>query len=144
MPIGRTNPHASTLRANATDAERLLWARLRNRQLSDLKFRRQATIGPYIADFLCTERMLIIEADGGQHREEADRSRTAFLEARGYTVIRFWNDDILQNIDGVLTMILDAAQKAETLTQPSPVNGRGQDKEPSPACGRGQGEGLFS
>lgn len=124
-PIGRSNPHARTLRANATDAERKLWNHLRNRQLADLKFRRQATVGPYIADFLCVERSLIVEADGGQHGDEQDRLRTSYLQSRGYSVLRFWNDDILRNMDGVLTMILEAANKAEPSPNPLPQAGEG-------------------
>lgn len=141
MPIGQTNPHAGTLRQNATGAERLLWSHLRNRQIGDFKFRRQATIGPYIADFLCAELSLIVEADGGQHSENTDRARTAFLKARGYTVLRFWNDDILRNTNGVLTLILAEAQKLKPSPNPLPPAGEGESEEPSPACGRGQGEG---
>lgn len=124
-PIGRTNPHARTLRTLSTDAERALWSRLRNRQLADLKFRRQATVGPYIVDFLCLEQMLVVEANGGQHTPEADRARTAYLEARGFTVLRFFNDDILRNMDGVLTLILSAATKAKPSPNPHPLAGEG-------------------
>jgi very-short-patch-repair endonuclease len=127
--IGRTNRHALTLRKNATDAEKLLWKRLRSRQIADAKFRRQATVGPYIADFLCTEHRLIVEADGGQHSPEADATRTDWLTSRGYRVLRFWNNDVLGNIDGVLEAILIALQEER---EPSP--------QPSPA---GAGEGAI-
>ena len=127
--IGQTNPHARPLRRAATEAEQRLWHHLRNRQLADLKFRRQATIGPYIADFLCVELMLIVEADGGQHQPEADQERTAFLEARDYEVLRFWNNDVLGNTIGVLEVIAATAEeRRKTLTQPSPASGRGQDQ----------------
>ena len=109
--IGATNPHARPLRHNATDAERLLWQRLRNRQLANRKFRRQATLGAYIVDFLCLEAQLVVEADGGQHDEEKDKARTTFLTARGLRVIRFWNHEILANIDGVLEAILMALEE---------------------------------
>jgi very-short-patch-repair endonuclease len=84
---------------------------LRGRAVGDAKFVRQHPIGRYVADFVCREQMLIVEADGGQHSEsKSDRQRTAFLNARGYSVLRFWNNDILQNPEGcwiVLTAVLD-------------------------------------
>src|SRR6266571_3606480 len=100
---------ARRLRKNQTDAERILWFRLRDRRLNGLKFRRQVTIGRYIADFCCESARLIVELDGGQHamRENQDAERTAALEAKGYLVLRFWNNDVLRNMDGVLESILD-------------------------------------
>ena len=124
--IGATNPHARPLRRASTDAERLLWQRLRNRQLANRKFRRQATLGAYIVDFLCLEAQLVVEADGGQHDEEKDKARTTFLTARGLRVIRFWNHEILANIDGVLEAILMALEEKE---EPSP--------NPLPRAGEG-------
>lgn len=115
--IGKTNSNTKRLRQNATDAERLLWQRLRSRQLAGYKFRRQATVGPYIVDFLCVGTKLVIEADGGQHSPDRDAERTAWLEARGLRVARFWNNDILQNIDGVLQSIQLLLEKEE---KPSP------------------------
>ncbi|WEK48045.1 MAG: DUF559 domain-containing protein [Candidatus Andeanibacterium colombiense] len=109
MTIGRTNPNARTLRRDMTDAEQLLWKHVRNRNLGGLKFRRQATSGKAVPDFLCAEKRLIIEIDGGQHSEESDAPRTARLEALGFQVIRFWNNEVLQNIDGVLVRILAEA-----------------------------------
>ena len=100
------SPHTTTLRQNLTEAETRLWSRLRGRRLNDHKFRRQVPIGPYIVDFLCIEQRLIVEADGSQHNEEFDALRTAFLEARGYRVIRFWNQDILARTEDVLATIL--------------------------------------
>jgi very-short-patch-repair endonuclease len=97
------------LRQNATDAERRLWAMLRDRRLAGYKFRRQHPIGPYIVDFANTKYHLIIEADGGQHNEStADLRRTAWLQKQGWRVIRFWNNDILANTEGVLNIVLEA------------------------------------
>jgi very-short-patch-repair endonuclease len=97
------------LRATTTDAERRLWAALRARRLRGFKFRRQHRLGPFIADFVCIEHRLVIEADGGQHVESAgDARRTAWLEARGWRVLRFWNNDILANTEGVQEAILRA------------------------------------
>ena len=98
---------ARQLRKNTTDAERKLWSHLRAKQLNDLKFRRQQPIGRYIVDFVCFEKRLVIELDGGQHSklENKDLKRTQWLQESGYQVIRFWNNQVLQNIDGVLTRI---------------------------------------
>lgn len=93
---------ARALRRSSTDAENLLWSRLRNRQFHNLKFRRQVPLGRYIVDFYCHELRLVIEADGGQHSEEVDRLRTEWLESEGYRVTRFWNHEVMDNIDGVL------------------------------------------
>jgi very-short-patch-repair endonuclease len=95
------------LRRNATDAENRLWYVLRNRGLNGLKFVRQMPVGPYIVDFACREVALIVEIDGGQHAESAaDEVRTAYLNREGYSVLRFWNTDVLSNRDGVLSTIL--------------------------------------
>jgi very-short-patch-repair endonuclease len=113
-----------------TDAERKLWSALRNRQLEDAKFRRQQPIGPFIADFVCQEHRLIVEADGGQHFESAsDDRRTAFLESKGYRVLRFWNHEILSNLDGVAQVI------AAALSTPHPA--RALRESPSPSGGEG-------
>lgn len=103
---------ARALRQRMTDAERKLWRALRNRQAADFKFKRQVPLGPYIVDFLCFEAQLIVEADGSQHGEQKvyDQRRTAYLETLGYQVIRFWNYDILTNLDGVLCAIVEAAR----------------------------------
>jgi very-short-patch-repair endonuclease len=102
---------ARKLRAATTDAERRLWSILRDRQLSGCKFRRQHPIGPFFADFACVERMRVIEADGGQHADnDADERRTAWLEGQGWRVIRFWNNEILGNLEGVARIILDALE----------------------------------
>jgi len=129
-PVSRQiSTPASRLRRDLTDVQRAIWAALRNRQLEGFKFRRQATVGPFVVDFLCVEAALVIELDGGQHSEEADRARTEFLEGRGLSVMRFWNSDVVDNFDGVIEAIRMALlQKREkkTLTQPSPAkSGRG-------------------
>jgi very-short-patch-repair endonuclease len=123
-PVRRQiSPHASRLRKEQTDVERALWLKVRDRRLDGFKFRRQATVGPYVADFLCVEAMLIVELDGGQHNEETDARRTAFLKESGYRVLRFWNSDVADNMDGVLMTVLEALhQRSKTLTQPSPAN----------------------
>ncbi|MCF3629334.1 endonuclease domain-containing protein [Thalassospiraceae bacterium LMO-SO8] len=96
------------LRKSMTDAERRLWQALRNRQLASHKFRRQHPIPPYVADFACVERGLIVEVDGGQHsaRAEADAARTQALQARGFRVLRIWNNEVMENLEGVLAAIL--------------------------------------
>jgi len=101
------NRFARTLRSNATDAERRLWQVLRNRRLDGIKFRRQAAIGPFVVDFLCVTSRLVIEIDGGQHVADqlADKARTEYLESKGFRVVRFWNHDLLQNLEGVLSEI---------------------------------------
>jgi very-short-patch-repair endonuclease len=103
---------ARELRRNATDAEKYLWSLLRNRQLAGYKFRRQHPLGRFVLDFYCHEAKLCVELDGGQHAETAqaeyDRERTAWLNQEGIRVIRFWNTDVLNNIEGVLQSILIA------------------------------------
>ncbi len=94
---------ARRLRRNETEAEKKLWQALRARQFLGLKLRRQSPVAGFVADFLCEERRVIVEADGGQHAEnQADLERTARLRAAGYEVIRYWNNDIMANLEGVL------------------------------------------
>ena len=95
---------ARNLRRNQTDAEQTLWGALRNSRLQGLKFRRQAPMGRFVADFICHDRKLVIEIDGGQHiREQEDESaRTKFFKGEGYRVIRFCNNEVLENLSGVL------------------------------------------
>lgn len=106
---------ARKLRTRQTDAEALLWAKLSNRQLAGEKFRRQQQIGNYIVDFICFERKLVIEIDGGQHNVtshiEKDIQRTSNLKKKGYQVLRYWNNDVLQNVDGVVYNILEVLNK---------------------------------
>jgi very-short-patch-repair endonuclease len=98
---------ARRLRAEHTDAEALLWSRLRARQLAAAKFRRQQPIGRFIVDFCCMEHRLVIELDGGQHAErvERDRQRSDALQAQGFRVLRFWNHELLTHIDAVMESI---------------------------------------
>ena len=106
------------------EAERRLWARLRNHQLGNFRFRRQHSIGPYVADFASIEAMLVIECDGEQHGfDDArlhDAKRTAFMESEGWTVLRFWNLEIYNNMDGVLETILDAARNSVAFLKTRP------------------------
>jgi very-short-patch-repair endonuclease len=124
---------AKGLRRELTDAEKKLWRMLRSRQLNAAKFRRQQPIGRFIADFVCHEARLVVEADGGQHAENAnDRRRTEFLNSRGYRVLRFWNMDILGNPEGVFQLI------AEALETPHPA--QAAPESPSPSRGEGIGD----
>ena len=126
--IGKINPQARRLRREKTDAEQRLWHHLRNRRLGGFKFRQQETIGPFVADFACVECKLVVEADGGQHGEERDAARTAYLEDLGWHVPRFWNNEILQLTDAVLEVILAACierQKGKPSPRPLPPAGEG-------------------
>src|SRR5580704_5673034 len=118
---------ARLLRQQSTDAERRLWHRLRSRPINGFKFVCQDPIGPYIVDFACREQRLIIEVDGGQHAEnERDVARDQYLRDRGYRVLSFWNNEVLENTDGVLETIAEALGSS-----------------PSPRLrGEGRGEGL--
>jgi len=127
---------AGYLRRAMTDSERRLWSALRGRQLEGAKFRRQQPIGPFIADFVCQEHRLIVEADGGQHGDSpADAKRTAFLEDKGYRVLRFWNNDILTNLSGVAEVISAA------LSTPHPAQAAPESPSPSGAEGLGVSNG---
>jgi very-short-patch-repair endonuclease len=100
---------ARKLRSASTDVEMVMWQRLRARQVEGAKFVRQFPIGPYIADFACRAAGLVVELDGGQHADNAaDVARSRLIEAHGYTVIRFWNNDVVENLDGVLEEIRSA------------------------------------
>lgn len=100
---------ARRLRQTQTEAERALWARLRNRRLKGVKFRRQQPIGRYIVDFVSFEKRTVVEIDGGQHDQTGvsnkDEERTAWLIGEGYRVLRFWNNEVLKNMEGVLEAI---------------------------------------
>jgi very-short-patch-repair endonuclease len=103
---GQKRDSARALRRNATDAERIMWRVLRDRRLGGAKFRRQVPIGPFVADFACAAHALVVEIDGGQHADNpADVRRDAFLQAEGWRVLRFWNNDVTQNSNGVLWSI---------------------------------------
>jgi very-short-patch-repair endonuclease len=119
---------ARKLRANMTDAERKLWFALRDRRFADFKFRRQAPLGRFFVDFLCYDARLVIEVDGGQHSGSAsDIGRDEWLRANAFRILRFWNNDVLGNLDGVLTTILAA------LTEMLPHPARAMRAIPSPA-----------
>ena len=107
------NPHAARLRREMTDAEQALWFELRNRRLAGFKFKSQWSLGPFVADFCCLSKRLVVEVDGGQHEEAKDAPRTASLNGRGFRVLRFWNNDVLTNMDGVLQVILAALEEEQ-------------------------------
>jgi adenine-specific DNA-methyltransferase len=108
---------ARELRKNLTEAERLLWRHLRYRQMGGHKFRRQHPVGQYVVDFACLEKGLAIELDGGHHPEQADydSTRSAWLEAQGFRVLRFWNNHVLKQVEAIKEVILEA------LSDPHPI-----------------------
>ena len=114
------------LRKNPTEAERALWQHLRFKQLDGNKFRRQQPLGSYVVDFICFERKLIVELDGGQHGEQLtyDSERTAWLEAQGFRVLRFWNDQVLKEIESVKEAILNQLSENSPHPHPPPQGGR--------------------
>ncbi len=115
--------NAKTLRTNQTEAEQRLWYHLRAHRFMGYKFKRQKPIGRYIVDFVCLEHRLIIELDGGQHSEQVvyDQQRDAWLRRQGYTLLRFWNNDVMQQLESVLEQIRCALSPG-----PSPTRGRGE------------------
>jgi very-short-patch-repair endonuclease len=132
---------ARELRQNSTDAERWLWQRLRNRQLLGQKFRRQVPISQYIVDFLCHECKLVVEIDGSQHQQQTDYDdrRTQFLERQGYRVVRYWNNEVLQQGEAVLESIVQAlADRRERPLTPTPLPAgeRGLSHHADPAAFR--------
>jgi very-short-patch-repair endonuclease len=131
---------ARALRASPTDAERLIWLKLRDRRLMGAKFRRQVSFPPYTVDFCCFEAKLIVEVDRSQHAERLrqDAVRTRRLEGDGFSVIRFWNNDVLKNIDGILEAILVELSKARSRRRVKAA----RSSVPSPLVGEGQGEGA--
>jgi very-short-patch-repair endonuclease len=116
---------ARYLRGNMTDAEQRLWRALRRDQLNGLSFRRQHPLGPYIVDFYCPRLQLVVEVDGGQHaeqRKQADQRRTQWLAEKGVTVVRYWNNEVLSNLEGVLGDLLAHAERlSQAVTTPSPA-----------------------
>ncbi|MBX7104181.1 MAG: endonuclease domain-containing protein [Gemmataceae bacterium] len=129
------NEFARHLRRNMTDAERRLWSLLRDRQLTGWKFRRQVPVGPYVADFACLERRLIVELDGSQHVEQSDydAERSTWLVEQGFAVVRFWNHQVFEEPDAVVEAIWQALGATahpqypahERLPVPSPLAGEG-------------------
>ena len=112
MESRRGTANARNLRTASTDAEHALWRHLRARRLAKLKFRRQFPISGYVVDFVCLEEKLIIELDGGQHndRQAEDSHRTMILQKNGFRVLRFWNGDVLKELEAVLAEILRAVE----------------------------------
>jgi very-short-patch-repair endonuclease len=123
-----SNQRAKALRKRLTDAERLLWRHLRNRELGGWKFRRQYPVGPFIVDFIFVEKNLVIEVDGGPHaeNEEQDIQRSEYLNRMGYRVFRFWNNQVLQETEAVLEAIFEILVEGKQ-NSPSP--------QPSPPLG---------
>ena len=125
MPTHRISPHqlehSRQLRTEMTDAERVLWRQLRSEQLGGHKFRRQHPVGKYIADFACIERRLIVEVDGGQHNGSVhDVARDAWFKGKGWQVLRFWNNEVLANVEGVGMTIRQACGVGGISPPPQP------------------------
>jgi very-short-patch-repair endonuclease len=126
----RTREPTRELRQGGTDAEHKLWQRLRAGQLKGLKFRRQHPVPPYIVDFYCNAMKLVVELDGSQHNDEVDRIHTRFLKSQGQKVLRYWDNEVLQQMDVVLEAILSAAGNRTLTPNPLPSGERleGEDR----------------
>lgn len=136
LRLNRTTTFGRTLRKRLTDAEQLLWSRLRMKQMEGFKFRRQQPIDNYIVDFVCFENRIVIEVDGGQHAAEniKDRARDSYLQQNGFNVLRFWNNEVLQNMDGVLEAIREnCLSRTSPHLCPPPL--RGEDIKGLPEAG---------
>jgi very-short-patch-repair endonuclease len=116
----RSEKRQRALRNNSTDAEIKLWQYLRRRQVKGCKFRRQHPFGDFVLDFVCLKQKIVIELDGGQHLEAVayDNKRTRFLEQAGYVVLRFWNNEVFENIEGVMAVILRTVDERATPSPP--------------------------
>jgi very-short-patch-repair endonuclease len=124
---------AKAMRSNPTEAEGRLWYHLRAHRFMGLKFKRQKPVGPFIADFVCLELKLIVEADGGQHGSEADAKRDAWFKGQGFTLLRFWNNEILGQTEAVLERIQQTViALSPSPPAPLPASGRGEQKPLSP------------
>jgi very-short-patch-repair endonuclease len=141
-PAAGAHARARSLRENMTDAERRIWRILRSHQMQGYKFRRQVPLGRYIADFVCHEARLIVEIDGGQHDRSSPREaeRSGVLEGEGYRVLRFWNDEVPANLEGVHRAIADALAGSHP-PRPSPIEGEGLTLRSLPLDGGGLGGG---
>ncbi|MGZ8285061.1 MAG: endonuclease domain-containing protein [Allosphingosinicella sp.] len=137
---------ARQLRREMTPQERLLWGQLRGRRFEGFKFRKQMWLSGYIADFACPDARLVIEADGSQHADnlEYDRERERAFASLGWRTLRFWNNEIIENLDGVLTVIASAlpspSRPASPPAFPSPLQGEGAIARPNPSPSRGEGQ----
>ena len=122
----RQHHTASVLRKNLTDAERRLWKMLRGRQMHGYKFRRQHPFLDFVLDFVCVDARLVLEVDGGQHgeNEQADKARTKRLELAGFRVLRFWNNEVMENIEGVYEVVLQTLKEPHPHPDP-PLEGEG-------------------
>jgi very-short-patch-repair endonuclease len=120
----RQTARAQRLRREPTEAEATLWKHLNRRQLGGYKFSRQIPVGPFVCDFMCRSAKLVVEVDGGQHGPARDASRERFLQAEGFRIVRFWNNDVLANVEGVLTTILRALH--DSPPPAPPASGRGE------------------
>jgi very-short-patch-repair endonuclease/2-polyprenyl-3-methyl-5-hydroxy-6-metoxy-1,4-benzoquinol methylase len=143
----RRAERARSLRSTLTPAEFALWTRIRSRQLGGCKFVRQEPIGRYYVDFVCRERRLIVEVDGGQHSESKDGQRDGELSALGYRVIRIWNNDVVENLEGVLQMLLSELENTAPHPSPLPASGASESLLQSPSASlpspRERGEGDY-
>ena len=134
-PVDGAHGRARTLRQNMADAERRVWQILRSHKMNGYRFRRQVPIGRYIADFVCHEARLIVEIDGGQHDRSSpqEAERSGFMQNEGYRILRFWNTEVLANLDGVHEAIVEELRRI-TPTQTLPHQGGGPlspDEQPS-------------
>jgi very-short-patch-repair endonuclease len=128
---------AKNLRKRSTDAERYLWKHLRSKQIEGLKFRRQEPIGKYIVDFVCYEKALVVEVDGGQHSEERDADRDSWLRSQGFKVLHFWNHEVLANIEAVLEVVWQSCIESDLRGHPPltpPIKGGVKTKEQTNLC----------
>ena len=130
--VNRIRTRARELRNSPTDAERALWGQLRLWQLDGYKFRRQQPLGRYIVDFVCLEKRVVVEVDGGQHAQQAalDAERDRWLRDEGFVVLRFWNHDVLKNIDVVKEQVYKTLQYTPTSILPRKGEG-GEEQERS-------------
>jgi very-short-patch-repair endonuclease len=135
-PRNPLHPFARDLRNNSTDTERLLWRYLKNRQIEGVKFRRQQPIETYIVDFVSFEKRIIIELDGGQHAENEgyDTQRDACLRANGFAVLRFWNNEVIENIAGVLEVVRQQCLHAASPTPAPSLDRMGNSIETEELC----------
>ncbi|MGE0825390.1 MAG: endonuclease domain-containing protein [Candidatus Binatia bacterium] len=142
---GMNTTKARELRKNPTEAERQLWQHLRLRQFEGYKFRRQQPLGPYVVDFVCLEQKLIIEVDGGQHSTQVpyDQKRSIWLETHGFRVLRFWNNEVLKEVEMVKEAIWKALRESHPHLHPPPSRGRRKARIPSPVRGKVRTEGCL-